>query len=37
MEDSVIVYASCHRDGKQLKPQTDEDWLEGMEKSKNTA
>ena len=37
MEDSVIVYAGCHRDCKQLKPQTDEDWLEWMEKSKNSA
>ena len=37
MEDGVIVYAGCHRDGKQLKPQTDEDWLEWMEKSKNSA
>ena len=37
MEIGVIVYASCQQDSKQLKPQTDEDWIELREKSKNSA
>ena len=37
MESGVIVYPSARESGKQMKPQTDEVWIERRRKSKNSA